>query len=112
MRKPIVIAITAALPVLAIAGYAAASGSGSTSRGTSCGQPTGSTAIPDAAKAAVSTARVRTALGTGSSPAASRTPGRRWLPLFNKALIDHWVVDVSAGGLVYALASTRGIKPS
>lgn len=110
MRKRIVLAITAALPVLAIAGYAAASGQ------SELAEVRGVTARfhnVDAAKAAgydlgyVNGAGNRIITGCIAHP----TAGAMGYHYFNKQLIDDLVVDVSKPeGLVYAPAEDGGLK--
>jgi hypothetical protein len=102
MRKRIVIAITAALPVLAIAGYAAASGQSELAE---VRRVTARFHDVDAAKAAgyelgyVNGAGNRIITGCIAHP----TAGAMGYHYFNKELIDDLVVDVSKPeGLVYA----------
>ncbi len=104
MRKRIVIAITAALPVLAIAGYAAASGQSELAE---VRRVTAKFHDVDAAKAAgyelgyVNGAGNRIITGCIAHP----TAGAMGYHYFNKELIDDLVVDVSKPeGLVYAPA--------
>ena len=111
MRKRIVIAITAALPLLAIAGYAAASGG--QSELAEVRRVTARFHNVDAAKAAgyelgyVNGAGNRIITGCIAHP----TAGAMGYHYFNKELIDDLVVDVSKPeGLVYAPASNGRLK--
>jgi hypothetical protein len=110
MRKRIVIAIMAALPVLAIAGYAAA---GDQSELAEVRRVTAGFHNVDAAKAAgyelgyVNGAGNRIITGCIAHP----TAGAMGYHYFNKELIDDLVVDVSKPeGLVYAPAPDGGLK--
>lgn len=111
MRKRIVIAITAALPLLAIAGYAAASGG--QSELAEVRRVTAQFHNVDAAKAAgyelgyVNGSGNRIITGCIAHP----TAGAMGYHYFNKELIDDLVVDVSKPeGLVYAPASNGRLK--
>ena len=106
MRKRIVIAITAALPVLAIAGYAAASGQSELAE---VRRVTARFHNVDAAKAAGY--ELGYVNGTGNriitGCIAHPTAGAMGYHYFNKELIDDLVVDVSKPeGLVYAPLGT------
>lgn len=110
MRKRIVIAITAALPVLAIAGYAAASGQSELAE---VRRVTARFHDVDAAKAAgyelgyVNGAGNTIITGCIAHP----TAGAMGYHYFNKKLIDDLVVDVSKPeGLVYAPARDGELK--
>ena len=110
MQKRIVIAIMAALPVLAIAGYAAADDQ---SELAAVRRVTAEFHNVDAAKAAgyelgyVNGAGNRIITGCIAHP----TAGAMGYHYFNKELIDDLVVDVSKPeGLVYAPAPDGGLK--
>jgi len=110
MRNRIVIALTAALPVLAVAGYAAASGQSE---------------LADVRRVSAQFHRVDAAIEAGyelgyvngsgtriiTGCIAHPTAGAMGYHYFNKALIDDLVVDVSKPeGLVYAPAPDGGLK--
>jgi hypothetical protein len=110
MRKRLLIAITAALPLLAIAGFAAASGQSELAE---VRRVTAQFHNVDAATAAgyqlgyVNGTGNRIITGCISHP----TAGAMGYHYFNKELIDDLVVDVSKPeGLVYAPASDGGLK--
>ena len=110
MRKRIAVAIAAALPVLAIGGYAAASGQSELAE---VRQVTARYHDVDAAKAAgyelgyVNAAGTRIITGCIAHP----TAGAMGYHYFNKQLIDDLVVDVSKPeGLVYAPAPNGELK--
>ena len=110
MRKRIVLAITAALPVLAIAGHAAANGQSELAE---VRRVTARFHDVNAAKAAgyelgyVNGAGNRIITGCIAHP----TAGAMGYHYFNKELIDDLVVDVSKPeGLVYAPAPNGELK--
>jgi hypothetical protein len=110
MRKRILIAVTAALPVLAVAGYGAASGQSE---------------LADVRKVSAKFHRVDAAIEAGyelgyvngsgtriiTGCIAHPTAGAMGYHYFNKSLIDDLVVDVSKPeGLVYAPRPDGGLK--
>jgi hypothetical protein len=110
VRKRIVIAVTAALPVLAIVGYAAASGQSE---------------LADVRQVSAKFHRVDAAIQAGyelgyvngsgtriiTGCIAHPTAGAMGYHYFNKALIDDLVVDISKPeGLVYAPGPDGGLK--
>ena len=110
MRKRIVIAITAALPLLAIAGYAAASGAVRAGRGTSCDGPVPQRRRGEGGRLR---ARVRERRGEQDHHRLHRAPhGRRdGLPLLQQGADRRSGRDVSKPeGLVYAPASNGELK--
>ena len=110
MRRRIIVAITAALPVLAIAGYAAANGQSELAE---VRLVTAQFHNVNAAKAAgyelgyVNGAGNRIITGCIAHP----TAGAMGYHYFNKELIDDLVVDeLKPEGLVYAPAPDGGLK--